>query len=109
MTEAGDEEVWNLVMFDLPVVTKSQQRAANQFRNMLLDLGYERVQYSIYVRYLPIPSMGASGIRMIKSNLPRGGAIRMINISDHQWSSAFRFVDAEDVSVVDTPEELTIF
>ncbi|MDR3360453.1 MAG: CRISPR-associated endonuclease Cas2, partial [Bifidobacteriaceae bacterium] len=66
MVDRGDEQVWNLVMFDLPVKTKLQRTAATMFRNMLLDLGYERVQLSVYVRYLPLPSAGASALRRIK-------------------------------------------
>lgn len=109
MVESGDERVWNLVMFDLPVKTKSQQRDANQFRNMVLDLGYERVQLSVYVRYLPTPSAGITAIRVIKANLPPGGLVRMINISDHQWSSAFRFCNKLEEDTPETPQLLTIF
>jgi CRISPR-associated protein Cas2 len=109
MVEVGEEKVWNLVMFDLPVKKKSQQRAANAFRNMLLDLGYERVQLSVYVRYLPLPSAGAPAISKIKRNLPLGGAVRIINVSDHQWASAFRFANHEAEAPESAPQQLTIF
>jgi CRISPR-associated protein Cas2 len=109
MPEAGDEEVWNLVMFDLPVKTKPERTAATAFRNMLLDLGYERVQLSVYVRYLPLPSAGSPAIRRIKRNLPRGGLVRILNVSDHQWATAFRFANFEAVRPESTPQQLTIF
>ena len=48
--------MWCLVMFDLPVKTKRQRHAATVFRNMLLDMGYGMVQYSVYVRYTPTQS-----------------------------------------------------
>ncbi|MDR1265511.1 MAG: CRISPR-associated endonuclease Cas2 [Propionibacteriaceae bacterium] len=109
MVDAGDEKVWHLVMFDLPVKTKAERSAATAFRNLLLDLGYERVQLSVYVRYLPLPSAGSPAIRQIKRNLPGGGLVRMINVSDHQWSTAFRFANVEAVRPESAPQELTIF
>ena len=33
--------MWMIVMFDLPVVEKAERRAAAEFRNHLLDLGFE--------------------------------------------------------------------
>jgi CRISPR-associated protein Cas2 len=43
--------MWLLVMFDLPVGSKSERRSATKFRNWLLDQGYEMSQFSIYVRF----------------------------------------------------------
>ncbi|MDR2380693.1 MAG: CRISPR-associated endonuclease Cas2 [Bifidobacteriaceae bacterium] len=105
----ADEKVWSLVMFDLPVKTKPQRSAATAFRNMLLDLGYARVQLSVYVRYLPLPSAGAAATRKIKLNLPPGGLVRIINISDHQWASAFRFSNLKQETGETPPDLLTIF
>ena len=109
MARAGDEAVWSLVMFDLPVQTKTERRTATAFRHLLLDLGYERVQLSVYVRYLPLPSAGAPAIRQIKRDLPSGGLVRIVNVSDHQWSSAFRFANAQAQPAATAPEQLTIF
>jgi CRISPR-associated protein Cas2 len=109
MVDQGDEQMWSLVMFDLPVKTKTQRSAATAFRNLLLDLGYDRVQFSVYARYLPLPSAGASALRSIKANLPVGGLVRIINVSDHQWSTAFRFANLTVQEPGPTPQQLTIF
>ena len=109
MVDQGDEMVWSLVMFDLPVKTKPQQREATFFRNLLLDLGYEMVQYSVYVRYLPLPSLGSPAIQKIKRSLPADGLVRIINISDRAWSSAFRFSNEVPQEAESRPGELTIF
>lgn len=37
----GYRLMWMLVMFDLPVLEPEERRAATQFRNQLLDLGFE--------------------------------------------------------------------
>jgi len=33
--------MWVIVMFDLPVVEKPERKAAIEFRNALLDMGFE--------------------------------------------------------------------
>lgn len=43
--------MWILVMFDLPVTSKLEMRKATQFRNSLLELGFVRKQFSVYVRH----------------------------------------------------------
>ena len=96
-------------MFDLPTMTRPQRSEATAFRNLLLDLGYERVQLSVYVRYLPMPSAGGPGISRIKRNLPLGGAVRILSISDLQWAKAFRFFNQTPTSQEEQPAELLIF
>ena len=43
--------MWMVVMFDLPVVEKAERKAATDFRNTLLDLGFEMSQFSVYMRF----------------------------------------------------------
>ena len=38
-------------MFDLPVSSQKERRRATRFRNDLLDLGFEMVQFSVYNRF----------------------------------------------------------
>lgn len=73
--------MWCLVMFDLPVKTKRQRHAATVFRNMLLDMGYGMVQYSVYVRYTPTQSGNRATVKMIKDNLPANGLVRILHIA----------------------------
>ena len=49
---SGYRLMWILVMFDLPTDTKPQRKAAGDFRNFLLDQGFERCQFSIYARFV---------------------------------------------------------
>lgn len=37
-------------MFDLPVMTDKERKAATRFRNDLLDNGYLMIQFSVYAR-----------------------------------------------------------
>jgi len=43
--------MWLYVMFDLPVGTKAERKAATQFRKFLLDEGFEMAQFSVYLRF----------------------------------------------------------
>jgi CRISPR-associated protein Cas2 len=42
--------LWLFVLFDLPVGTKDERRAASRFRNFLKDDGYMMLQFSVYAR-----------------------------------------------------------
>lgn len=47
--------MWMVVMFDLPVVEKAERKAATEFRNALLDMGFEMSQFSVYMRFCTGP------------------------------------------------------
>lgn len=48
---SGYRIMWLIAMFDLPVLTKPERKAATIFRNDLLDEGFEMVQLSVYYRW----------------------------------------------------------
>jgi CRISPR-associated protein Cas2 len=104
-----DDAVWSLVLFDLPVLTKPQRTAATQFRNLLLDLAYMRVQLSVYVRFSPSAASLIPTIRRIKSGLPEGGDVQILAVTDNQWASAFRFSSRTPDPTARPPAQLTIF
>lgn len=108
-TDEDSGGMWCLVMFDLPVQTKKQRHSAVEFRNMLLDMGYGMVQYSVYVRYTPTQAGNRATVKAIKDNLPAQGSIRILHISDHQWSSSLRFSNLKQESESETPEVFTLF
>ena len=43
--------MWLLVMYDLPTLTKNERKNAQEFRNYLLDEGFEMTQFSSYMKY----------------------------------------------------------
>lgn len=105
----ADDPMWCLVMFDLPVKTKQQQRNANGFRNFLLDSGYWRVQYSCYVKHTPTGGVDVAAVRKVKLNLPPGGQVRMLFITNRQWSSGLRFSNGAEHPQDPAPEQLMFF
>lgn len=98
--------MWSMVMFDLPVLTAVERRDATKFRKVLQDLGYSMLQFSVYVRYIPIGGLSQASFGAIKRALPHGGEVRIFHISDRQWSTAFRFESAAAVEPESTPAQL---
>ncbi len=109
MTVSSDDAMWSLVMFDLPVKTRNQRRDATAFRNMLLDEGYQMAQFSVYVRFSPSVHSILPTIATIKRNLPEGGEVRILAVTDRQWATALRYANASEVTAERSPEQLTIF
>ena len=101
--------MWSMVMFDLPVKTKTERTRATRFRELLLDLGYQRAQFSVYVRFSPSVSSILPTIGRIKKNVPTGGEARIVTLTDHQWATALRFSNARSILSEDAPLQLAIF
>lgn len=78
MKRDKDKGMWTLVMYDLPIKTKEDAGAANRFNHLLADLGFFRVQYSVYARYTPTQSGGRSALTYIKAGLPPHGSVRVL-------------------------------
>ena len=51
MALSGYRLMWMMVLFDLPVLTKKERKAATKFRKFLLDQGFEMSQFSVYMRF----------------------------------------------------------
>ena len=69
----------------------------------------KRDEYSVYVRYTPTQSGNRATVKMNKDNLPANGLVRILHISDHQWSTAARFSSGKREIEEETPDFLTLF
>lgn len=103
------DPMWLLVMFDLPVKTKRQRHDANQYRHILLDQGFDMVQLSVYCKYYLSSNSVRKDITILKSNVPAGGSVRVMKVTDQQWASTLRFAGPKEVEVEAPPEQLMIF
>jgi CRISPR-associated protein Cas2 len=88
---SGYRIVWLIVLFDLPVGTKPQRKAATRFRNDLLDHGFEMSQYSVYLRHCAGKEQAATLIRHIERDMPAEGKVHMIQITDKQYENIYTF------------------
>ena len=78
-------------MFDLPVTSPSQRRNASRFRMHLLDLGFEMVQFSVYARHVYSKERAESMIPRIKAEVPEAGKVKILTITDKQFSQIKHF------------------
>jgi CRISPR-associated protein Cas2 len=103
------DQMWVLVMFDLPVKTKMQRRAASRYRNMLLDMGFSMSQLSVYSKYL-INGTGLLPILpAIKASVPPDGEVRVIRLTDDQWAGMYRFYGERQLGGESKPTQLALF
>jgi CRISPR-associated protein Cas2 len=84
---SGYRIMWLVVLFDLPVGTKKERKAATRFRLKLLDLGFEMTQYSVYLRFCAGKEQAESYERKIKQAMPPSGKVHIITITDKQYEN----------------------
>ena len=79
--------MWTVVLFDLPVTTKNERNKATAFRNALLDLGFEMVQFSVYMKH----SAGKEQAEVVQSKItdvvPEHGNVKLLFITDRQFGN----------------------
>lgn len=75
-----------LVFFDLPVKTKKDRRCYTLFRKFLIEKGFFMLQYSIYSKILFNRDQASHIKDAIKRNVPENGNIRIMLITEKQYS-----------------------
>ena len=76
-----------LVLFDLPVVTKTERRAYTVFRRFLLNDGYDMIQFSVYGRILNGNDAETKHMKRLIDNLPPDGSVRVLTVTEKQFAS----------------------
>lgn len=84
--------MWIMTLFDLPTYTKAERKAASKFRNYLLDQGFQMSQFSVYLRMVSGKEQAGTLYKRIKDNLPEGGRIDIVTITDKQYENIYSFV-----------------
>ena len=105
---SGYEILWMLVMFDLPVVEKSDRKAATGFRNFLLDQGFAMAQYSVYYRMLSGKDSARTMEKRIRHNLPEYGSVQIVAITDKQYEN-IRTFSGKQREKTDKKDQLLLF
>jgi CRISPR-associated protein Cas2 len=72
-------------MFDLPSKTKSERRIYRGFRKRLLELGFTKIQFSVYIKFADNKAQMEAFKRNVQKALPKRGNVRMINLTDQQY------------------------
>ncbi|MDW8313261.1 MAG: CRISPR-associated endonuclease Cas2 [Burkholderiales bacterium] len=101
--------MWVMVMFDLPVVKPSERKAASDFRNALLNLGFEMVQFSVYVRFCTSHAQADTYCRRVEEALPEGGKVNILMFTDKQYERIVTFHGKARQPPAKTPNQFELF
>lgn len=101
--------MWIFVMFDLPVASKAESRAATKFREFLLDQGFEKSQFSVYARFCNGKEQFETYLRRIEANLPSDGEVHILTFTDKQYENIIRFSGQRRKRPRKNPDQLALF
>lgn len=106
---SGYRLMWIFVMFDLPVTSKKENRAATKFRQYLLDEGFEKSQFSVYARFCNGKEQFEAYMRRIEVNLPERGDVHILTFTDRQYENIVRFSGQRRRRQRKNPDQLALF
>jgi len=101
--------MWVMVMFDLPVVEKAERKAATDFRNVLLDLGFEMAQFSVYMRFCSSQTQIDTYGKRVETALPEGGKVNILQFTDKQYERIITFRGKTKQPANKTPNQFDLF
>lgn len=102
--------MWLFVLFDLPVGTKAERKAATRFRLGLLDLGFEMSQFSVYLRFAAGKEQVDALARQIETAIPRGsGKVHLVQITDRQYETIRTYRGRKREPAPKNPSQLALF
>ena len=105
----GYSIMWLYVMFDLPVETKTQRRAATRFRKDLLKNGFSMHQFSVYIRHCASNEAAAVHVRRIQNMVPDEGLVSILKVTDKQFGDTIQLVGRKRKPPPPTPLQLELF
>ncbi|WP_248310408.1 CRISPR-associated endonuclease Cas2 [Bosea sp. 117] len=97
------------MLFDLPVGTRKERKAAAGFRLKLLDLGFEMTQFSVYLRFCAGKEQAEAFQRRIEQAMPAAGKVHIIAITDKQYENIRTYRGRNREQGPKNPEQLALF
>lgn len=101
--------MWLFALFDLPVGTKEHRREYAKFRKTLLQHGFMMLQYSVYAQFCTSEDASAAKRRHVRGALPDEGQVRLLSVTDHQFSKMEVFLGRIVAPPEGAPTQLTFF
>jgi CRISPR-associated protein Cas2 len=106
---SGYRFMWMIVMFDLPVLTTAEKKAASSFRLALLDMGFEMSQFSVYMRFCPSSSQVETYCKKVEHCLPSGGKVNILQFTDKQYERIICFRGKGKLPPNKIPDQFNLF
>lgn len=101
--------VWLFAMFDLPVESSEARKAYTRFRNHLLKMGFEMMQFSVYARYFPSEDASKVCRKHIRKALPGRGQVRLLCVTDKQFGKMESFIGRKKHNPEEPPPQMMLF
>jgi CRISPR-associated protein Cas2 len=106
---SGYRIMWIFVLFDLPVGTKKERKAATRFRHTLLDLGFEMSQFSVYLKFSASKEQAEALERHIEAAMPPSGKVHVVQITDKQYENIRTYRGRKREPSPKNPNQLALF
>lgn len=95
-----------LVLFDLPMQSRTELKKYQKFRKFLLTEGFIMMQKSVYVKLC----LNTSTLNLLKAKVrkeaPQEGLIQMIGITEKQYSSIEYITGYQNIETIDSDERI---
>lgn len=101
--------MWLVVMFDLPVGTQAERRAATRYRNLLLDEGFVMKQWSVYLRYFDTRAKAEAAAERLGKQAPPMGSVSMMFLTDKQYGMTRNYEGPMPKPTEKKPDQLALF
>jgi len=101
--------LWIQVLFDLPVGTDKQRKSATNFRNSLLDLGFEMAQFSVYQKFCNGTESAEKFIKYVEKIVPESGKVHILKFTDKQYENIITFNGKTEKKSPKNPEQYELF
>jgi len=106
---SGYRIMWLFVLFDLPVGTKKERKAATKFREALLDLGFEMTQFSVYLKFCAGKEQADALCRKVEAAMPTAGKVHIVGITDKQYENIRTYRGRKREPASKMPDQLALF
>jgi len=106
---SGYRYMWVVAMFDLPVDTKAGRQHYARFRKSLLEDGFVKMQYSVYIRHCASRENAEVHMARVAAAVPPNGEVRVLSITDKQFERMRIFWGRKRVPPEPAPAQLELF
>ncbi len=101
--------MWVWAMFDLPVNEPKERKRATRFRNDLLDLGFEMVQFSVYNKFCASKKKAEALADKIGLLVPPHGKVDILFFTDRQYELIQSHRGKIESKLAKKPPQLELF
>lgn len=106
---SGYRILWLLVLFDLPVTSKPERKAASKFRDNLRDIGFEMSQFSVYIKWCYGYDSAATWVNKVKAAVPPYGKVHILTFTDKQYETMVTIIGGSKRTKQKLPDQYEMF